>query len=177
MRNRMFLTLALLTACSGSSAERPATPAVRGATASDKDVAALLAYVDKGWTVLRRTHAELPAAAIDSKVPPRATWPVYVSAKEDLAAVRARLAATLKPAEMAKIDLRQLPADPTKTKLTDQGLLYLPGPYVVPGGRFNEMYGWDSYFFLVGLLRDGEVELAKSMVDNFATRSSTTARS
>ncbi|MBI5472905.1 MAG: trehalase [Ignavibacteriae bacterium] len=39
-------------------------------------------------------------------------------------------------------------------------------PFVVPGGRFNEMYGWDSYFIVLGLLRDGEVELAKSMIDN-----------
>lgn len=40
-------------------------------------------------------------------------------------------------------------------------------PYVVPGGRFNEMYGWDSYFEALGLLADGRVELAKAMVDNF----------
>src|SRR6185436_1446858 len=31
----------------------------------------------------------------------------------------------------------------------------------------NEMYGWDSYFIQVGLLRDGETELAKNMADNF----------
>ena len=40
-------------------------------------------------------------------------------------------------------------------------------PFVVPGGRFNEMYGWDSYFEGVGLLIDGRVDLAKAMVDNF----------
>ncbi len=40
-------------------------------------------------------------------------------------------------------------------------------PFVVPGGRFNEMYGWDSYFIVLGLLQDGQVELARSMVDNF----------
>ena len=40
-------------------------------------------------------------------------------------------------------------------------------PFVVPGGRFNEMYGWDSYFIQVGLLRDGEVEKARDLVDNF----------
>ncbi|MEX0275105.1 MAG: trehalase family glycosidase [Flavobacteriaceae bacterium] len=40
-------------------------------------------------------------------------------------------------------------------------------PFVVPGGRFNEMYGWDSYFQGVGLLLDGRVDLAKAMVDNF----------
>jgi alpha,alpha-trehalase len=40
-------------------------------------------------------------------------------------------------------------------------------PFVVPGGRFNEMYGWDSYFEGIGLLLDGRVDLAKGMVDNF----------
>jgi len=47
------------------------------------------------------------------------------------------------------------------------GLLYLPNRYVVPGGRFNEMYGWDSYFIVRGLLRAGRVELARGMVENF----------
>jgi alpha,alpha-trehalase len=46
-------------------------------------------------------------------------------------------------------------------------LLYLKNKYVVPGGRFNEMYGWDSYFIIRGLLRDGRVELARGIVDNF----------
>ncbi len=40
-------------------------------------------------------------------------------------------------------------------------------PYVVPGGRFNEMYGWDSYFESLGLLIDGRGDLAKAMVENF----------
>lgn len=40
-------------------------------------------------------------------------------------------------------------------------------PFVVPGGRFNEMYGWDSYFEGVGLIIDGREDLAKAMVDNF----------
>lgn len=40
-------------------------------------------------------------------------------------------------------------------------------PYVVPGGRFNEMYGWDSYFEALGLIVDGRVDLARAMVDNF----------
>ena len=46
-------------------------------------------------------------------------------------------------------------------------MLYLENKYVVPGGRFNEMYGWDSYFIIRGLLRAGRVELARGMVDNF----------
>ncbi|CAJ0860623.1 13267_t:CDS:2 [Entrophospora sp. SA101] len=40
-------------------------------------------------------------------------------------------------------------------------------PFVVPGGRFNEMYGWDSYFESLGLIIDGRIDLAKGMVDNF----------
>ena len=43
---------------------------------------------------------------------------------------------------------------------------YEGAPFVVPGGRFNEMYGWDSYFIVLGLLNDGLVDLARSMVDN-----------
>lgn len=44
----------------------------------------------------------------------------------------------------------------------------LPYNYVVPGGRFQEIYYWDSYFTLEGLLVDGEEEVAQGMVDNFA---------
>ncbi|OGU37098.1 MAG: trehalase [Ignavibacteria bacterium GWB2_35_6b] len=40
-------------------------------------------------------------------------------------------------------------------------------PFVVPGGRFNEMYGWDSYFESLGLIIDGRADLAKAMADNF----------
>jgi alpha,alpha-trehalase len=40
-------------------------------------------------------------------------------------------------------------------------------PFVVPGGRFNEMYGWDSYFESLGLLLDERGRLAEGMVENF----------
>ncbi|NNM22877.1 MAG: trehalase [Flavobacteriaceae bacterium] len=40
-------------------------------------------------------------------------------------------------------------------------------PFVVPGGRFNEMYGWDSYFEAIGLLLDDRVDLARAMANNF----------
>ena len=52
-------------------------------------------------------------------------------------------------------------------ELRTPGLLYLPNPYVVPGGRFNEMYGWDSYFILLGLEANHSEALAKGIVDNF----------
>jgi alpha,alpha-trehalase len=47
-------------------------------------------------------------------------------------------------------------------------LLPLPNPYVVPGGRFREVYYWDSYFTMLGLIESGRVDLVRSMLDNFA---------
>jgi alpha,alpha-trehalase len=52
-------------------------------------------------------------------------------------------------------------------KLVEENGVIKGVPFVVPGGRFNEMYGWDSYFESVGLLIDGKVALAKAMTDNF----------
>lgn len=43
-----------------------------------------------------------------------------------------------------------------------------PAPYVVPGGRFNEMYGWDSYFIALGLMAHDQYELARGMLENMA---------
>jgi len=57
--------------------------------------------------------------------------------------------------------------DVKTNELLAAGLLYLPYPYVVPGGRFNEMYGWDSYFIILGLLHDGENQLANNMLENY----------
>ncbi|WP_345332129.1 alpha,alpha-trehalase TreF [Mucilaginibacter defluvii] len=47
-------------------------------------------------------------------------------------------------------------------------LLALPHPYIVPGGRFREVYYWDSYFTMLGLQQAGKVNVIEDMVDNFA---------
>src|SRR5436309_836844 len=47
-------------------------------------------------------------------------------------------------------------------------LIPLPSPYVVPGGRFREVYYWDSYFTMLGLVQSGRTDLVQSMLDNFA---------
>lgn len=61
------------------------------------------------------------------------------------------------------------------TRQRKHGLLSLaynesntPLPFVVPGGRFNEMYGWDSYFIVLGLLESGRLELARYMAEHQA---------
>ncbi|MFT0715652.1 trehalase family glycosidase [Flagellimonas lutimaris] len=52
--------------------------------------------------------------------------------------------------------------------IANSSRIALPYKYVVPGGRFQEIYYWDSYFTLEGLLVDNEEEVAKGMVQNFA---------
>ncbi|MBA1288502.1 alpha,alpha-trehalase TreA [Pseudomonas japonica] len=47
-------------------------------------------------------------------------------------------------------------------------LLPLPRSFVVPGGRFREMYYWDSYFTMLGLAESGRTAQVRDMVDNFA---------
>jgi len=47
-------------------------------------------------------------------------------------------------------------------------LIPLPNAYVVPGGRFREVYYWDSYFTMLGLIESGRTDLVKHMLDNFA---------
>jgi alpha,alpha-trehalase len=57
------------------------------------------------------------------------------------------------------------PADPADPR---SSLIPLPGAYVVPGGRFREVYYWDSYFTMLGLIQDKRTDLVKNMLDNFA---------
>jgi len=47
-------------------------------------------------------------------------------------------------------------------------LISLPHPYVVPGGRFREIYYWDSYFTMLGLAANGQMSMVENMVMNFA---------
>ena len=58
----------------------------------------------------------------------------------------------------------------TRQPDSEQGgsLLLLPHPYIVPGGRFREIYYWDSYFTMLGLRASGRTDLMQHMVDNFA---------
>src|SRR5579863_3932117 len=140
-----------------SSAEDPLAPA---------RVARLRAFIHATWPALTRTPADLPAAARDDKVPHRAQdpWPVYVPSDENLDAFSVALERVLPPGGLAAVVLRPLPA--AATPVAPPGLLYLPHPYVVPGGRFNEMYGWDSAFIVIGLLREGQIVLAREVVDD-----------
>ncbi|MDE1155244.1 MAG: trehalase family glycosidase [Acidobacteriaceae bacterium] len=121
-------------------------------------------YIHESWDKLSRSTTECDSVA-DPKVD---VAPVlYLPANEAIpAAVKAMQ-------QSCKVEVKHLPrpirheGEVNPSELTAQGLLYLPNKYVVPGGRFNEMYGWDSYFILLGELSDGRLELARGTVENF----------
>ena len=50
----------------------------------------------------------------------------------------------------------------------NSSLIALPHAFIVPGGRFREIYYWDSYFTMLGLHLHGHVDMIENMVDNFA---------
>ncbi len=121
------------------------------------------AYIEKAWSTLTRSMTDC-ASLSDPKVatPPVLYLPAQFPRPAELAAL----------SERCHIDVRTLPraiarlGDVDPALLPVQGLLYLPHPYVVPGGFFNEMYGWDSYFIVLGLLADRRQALARDMVGN-----------
>jgi alpha,alpha-trehalase len=168
------ILLAALAACATPAAKpAPAAAVARDASTdalAPARVARLRAYIRDAWQPLTRTLADLPRAAEDPKIPhaPGAPWPVYLPADENRDAVAAALARALPARDLARLALRPLPLDNAVLRPNfPHGLLYLPRPYVVPGGRFNEMYGWDSSFIVLGLLRDGRVDLARDIADDF----------
>ena len=59
---------------------------------------------------------------------------------------------------------REAPTDKNKYST----LIPIPKPYIIPGGRFREIYYWDSYFTMHGLLADGEIETVENMMENFS---------
>ncbi|MEY2116453.1 MULTISPECIES: alpha,alpha-trehalase [Rhodanobacter] len=121
------------------------------------------AYIDHAWTTLTRSMEDCSALR-DPKVgtQPVLYLPANLPTPPGLAAVKQR----------CNVDVHVLPraidqlGDIASTSLPRQGLLYLPHPYVVPGGFFNEMYGWDSYFIVLGLVADHREALARDMVEN-----------
>ncbi|KAI0342674.1 trehalase-domain-containing protein [Trametopsis cervina] len=95
----------------------------------------------------RRVAKEKPHLNLDVQVlPPKPDDPVFVKSLNS------------KPGILA-LDMKEVDGVQGKTM---KGI-----PFIVPGARFNELYNWDSYFISLGLLIDGQVNMAKGMVDHF----------
>jgi alpha,alpha-trehalase len=122
-----------------------------------------LDYISQAWGTLTRSMSDCksvydPKAANSVLyLPAGFAEPAAVAAMEKSCSVRI---------EHLPVKLERLGQIDVAT-MSPQGLLYLDHPYVVPGGRFNEQYGWDSYFIVRGLVEAGRVDLARDMVENF----------
>ncbi len=159
---RLFRLFAFaLAAITISSAQQPSSGS-NTSPAPNPD--ATLAYIHSAWDTLTRSMTDCHSL-VDIKVSanPILYMPADVPAPPAVSELQQKCQvkiATL-PRPIEKL------GDVRPEELHDAGLLYLPSPYVVPGGRFNEMYGWDSFFILLGLEADHKETLAKGMVDNF----------
>jgi alpha,alpha-trehalase len=134
------------------------------AAAQDQGLNPIREYIATGWDSLTRSLTDCKTI-VDSKLATASV--LYIPADFEVPTAVEQLQ------KQCNVQAQHLPivihnlgeVDPGK--IDPAGLLYLPSKYVVPGGRFNEMYGWDSYFIIRGLVRDNRIELARGMVENF----------
>jgi alpha,alpha-trehalase len=124
----------------------------------------ILDYIASSWDTLTRSMTDCQSV-VDPKIKTASVLylPAGFAEPPAVQKLSADCNAQVKPLPVEIHRLGQI----TASDQDPSGLLYLPNPYVVPGGRFNEMYGWDSYFIIRGLLLAGRVDLARGMVDNF----------
>src|SRR5215469_7152918 len=105
-----------------------------------------LTYIHAAWDTLTRSMTDCHSL-VDIKI---TTNPILYMPAEVPAPP-----AVIELQQKCNVKIEHLPrrieklADVRPEELPNPGLLYLPYPYVVPGVRFNEMYGWDSYFIIL----------------------------
>jgi len=126
----------------------------------------IVTYIAESWRKLTRSTEDC-ASLVDPKLANITKTVVYLprhmrpTARLEALQTECKVQIEILPREIVHL------GDISPDSLPHPGLLYLPNPYVVPGGRFNEMYGWDSYFIVRGLVDAGDLDLARSMVENF----------
>jgi alpha,alpha-trehalase len=154
--------IALAAGAGGALAQKSPEPATATTNAG---LAPIRQYISDGWNTLTRSLSEC-SNVVDSKLAASQSvlyFPADFAVPPTMDTLQKRCSFQIKHLPK-KIEV---PGEIDPGTLGEQGLLYLEHPYVVPGGRFNEMYGWDSYFIIRGLVRDNRVELARDMVENF----------
>jgi len=133
-------------------------------SSQDAGLKPILQYISSAWDTLTRSMTDCQSI-VDPKI--KASPVLYLPANFEAPPSVQKLSTECNVRiEHLPMEIHHLGEIDT-SKIQPHGLLYLEHKYVVPGGRFNEMYGWDSYFIIRGLLREGRVQLARGMVDNF----------
>jgi alpha,alpha-trehalase len=136
----------------------------QGVSADGQGLKPVLEYISTAWDTLTRSMTNCKSLVDPKmKVPPVLYLPAGMAEPPAVQKLSSECNVRVEHLPM-KIDRL---GEIDTSKIQPHGLLYLENKYVVPGGRFNEMYGWDSYFIVRGLLRAGRAELARGMVDNF----------
>src|SRR5260221_984767 len=136
----------------------------QGAVGKDAGLRQIRSYIAVGWDTLTRSLTDCKVI-VDPKL--AAASVLYLPADLDVPAD------VLQMQKRCNVQVKHLPrvihklGEVDTSNLEPPGLLYLNNKYVVPGGRFNEMYGWDSYFIVRGLVEDNRIDLAQGMVENF----------
>ena len=160
---RLYGPVFLLSVIAVSAAAGQATPAASPAK-SAPGLSPIKQYIAGGWDTLTRSMTDC-TSIVDPKI--QAAPVLYVPAGFQVPANVEKLHRD------CNVQIEHLPqvihglGEIDTSKFRPHGLLYLPNKYVVPGGRFNEMYGWDSYFIIRGLVRAGRLDLARGMIENF----------
>jgi alpha,alpha-trehalase len=124
----------------------------------------ILSYISTAWDTLTRSMTDCKSV-VDSKIKaaPVLYLPAGMPEPTAVQYISKTCGVQIKHLPIVIHQLGEIDTD----EIQPNGLLYLPNKYVVPGGRFNEMYGWDSYFIIRGLLLAGRIDLARGMVNNF----------
>lgn len=144
---------------------RVRTTALPAGTVSQGDrLQAISQYIGTSWDSLTRSTTRCDSIVDPKRKEPSVLYlPADYAIPAPLLRMQAQCGVVVKPLPL----VIHGPGEVSAQTITPPGLLFLENAYVVPGGRFNEMYGWDSYFIVLGLLRDHRLELAKDMVQNF----------
>ncbi len=180
MRTFIFLAIAVVGLVSLAGAETPAAAALRDPPSPDQLFPGLFAAVQSASLF---ADSKLFADAVPTESPDRileryrAVKPNGATQLKTFVETYFRLPA---PAEAPASPPNRVPIvahidalwDTLTRKTTavqpNDSLLALPQPYVVPGGRFREIYYWDSYFTMLGLEQSGREDLVRAMIDDFA---------
>ena len=155
-------TLMIISAGDAFDAARQAQKSNAGEVSAPLDE--ILRYISSGWGSLTRSLDRCEAFEdVKTKGQSILYFPAGMPIPPASRELKDRCSVRLEnlPKKISRLGANDM--DPNQPP----GLLYLENPYVVPGGQFNEMYGWDSYFIIRGLLRDNRIDLAKGMVENF----------
>jgi alpha,alpha-trehalase len=140
------------------------TPGTAGSHVDARPLEQIHTYISSGWDSLTRTITDC-STVVDPKLTQGSVLYLPADYQTPQAIQQLHTKCNIKVEHLPAVIHH--PGEMNPMKLEQPGLLYLENRYVVPGGRFNEMYGWDSYFIVVGLVRDGRMDLAKGMVENF----------